>query len=104
MDTSSITRRALGAMARNGHAVMIGGVSVPCYPTAMRDNELRNREQTFREEYSATVAVIAADAEAVEIGAVVTFDGRERRVLDFSATPDGLQVLLHLGRRYGSRA
>jgi len=66
----------------------------------MRDNEMRNRGQTFREEYKESIAVIAADV-SVDIGDTVTRNSTVRRVMDTGNTGDGLQLILHLGKRYG---
>ena len=88
-------------MEHYGRTVVIGGVSVLCYPVAMRDNQLRNRDQTFRDEYETSLAIMAADA-SVDPRDTVTYEGTVRRVLDTSESPDGLQIVLHLGRQYGS--
>jgi len=101
MDTSSITRRARAAMERNEQTVTVDGVSIPCYSVAMRDNQLRNRDQTFRDEYETSIVLLTDDA-TPDPKDTVTFLGSTRRVLDTSETPDGLQIVLHLGRKYGS--
>ena len=88
-------------MQHAGHVVTISAADYPCFPCSMRDNELRNRDQTFRDFYRASIAIIASDV-TVAKGDTVTYKGEVRRVLDFSDTGDGLQRVLHLGDRYHS--
>ena len=87
-------------MEHLGHTLVFDGVTYSCYPTSMRDTALRNRDQTFRETYAMSVAVVTADV-TIAPRDTVTYAGTVRRVLDTGHTGDGLQTILHLGKRYG---
>lgn len=87
-------------MQHAGHTVTVGGIDYPCIPASMRDTELRNHNQTFRENYQASIALVNSDV-TVEIDDTVTYKGTIRRVLETGLTGDGLQNVLHLGKRFG---
>jgi hypothetical protein len=101
INTSAIDRRTRRAMQHLGQSLTFGTTDFPCFPVAMRDSALRNRDQTFRAEYDTSVSIIGADVTIVG-GDTVTFDGATKRVLDTQKTPDGLQTILHLGKQYGN--
>ena len=96
----AIERRARKAMQHAGHTVTFEGVKYDCMPGSMRDNELKNRDETFRDDYKTSVAIIASDV-TIATGEVVTYNGTVRRVLDTAETGDGVQTILHLGKRFG---
>ena len=99
MNTDAQKRRLRKIMRHQGYEITVSGVAYDCYPAAMRDRELNNRDHTFRETYDTTV-VIRTDDVSVSIGDTVTLNGTTRRVLDVGKTPDTLQTLLHLGQQY----
>lgn len=87
-------------MQHAGHSVTVDGVSYDCIPASMRDTELKNRDQTFRDDYKVSIAIIDGDV-TVEVGDTVTYKGTVRRVLDTGQSGDGVQLVLHLGKQYG---
>jgi len=87
-------------MRHAGHKALVNNVWVDCIPASMRDTELRNRDQTFRDDYRASIAIINSSVSA-EQGDRVTYQGAARRVLDTSVNGDGTQKVLHLGSEFG---
>lgn len=102
INLDTIERRARKAMQHAGHTVTIAGVVYACIPASMRDNELKNRDQTFRDDYKTSIALIVDDV-SVSIGDAVTYRNVQRRVLDTGESGDGVQAVLHLGKLYGGR-
>lgn len=90
-------------MQHAGHAVTVNGMAYDCIPASMRDTELKNRDQTFRDDYKASIAIIPGDI-TVETGDTVTYNGTVRRVLDTAESGDGVQQVLHLGKQFGGGA
>jgi hypothetical protein len=97
---TSVERRLQKAMTHFGDTVTVSGADYRCMPTTMRDTELQNRGQTFRENYRGSI-VISTDDVTIDRGGEVTYNGTVRRVLDLEETPDGFQRILHLGKRFG---
>lgn len=87
-------------MQHAGHSVTVAGATYDCIPASMRDTELKNRDQTFRDDYKASIAIVTDDV-TIEIGDTVTYNGTVRRVLDTDSSGDGVQTVLHLGKRFG---
>jgi len=100
MDAEAIQDRIRACMEHQGQTCTISGRSYKCYPTGMRDTELRNRAQTFRENYQTSIAIVNADV-TVAMGDKATFGGSVLRVLEVSKSADGLQNILHLGNEFG---
>lgn len=100
ISTTILERQRKAAADHLGQKVTVSGTVYRCYPVSMRDTDLRNRGQEFRQEYRESVSVFNSDV-TVAIGDVVTRNGTERRVIDIEDGPDGLQRVLHLGRKYG---
>lgn len=90
-------------MQHAGHTVVVNGGTYDCIPTSMRDTELKNRDQTFRDDYKASIAIINDDI-SVATGDTVTYKGTVRRVLDTMRSGDGVQKVLHLGKQFGGGA
>lgn len=101
LDYTSIITRQKASADHLGQTLTFRGTSYRCYPVSMRDNELRNRGQTFRDEYLESVSLFSSDITIVK-GDKVTRNSVVRRVLDFADGPDGVQRILHLGKEYPS--
>jgi hypothetical protein len=82
--------------------VTYSGADYRCYPTSLRDNQLRNRGQTFRENYTESIIIVGADV-SISSGDKVTRNGTVRRVLEVDTDADGIQEILHLGKEFGAR-
>lgn len=102
INLQSIERRTRKAYQHAGYVFTYGGIDYDCAPSGMRDTELRNREQTFRENYQASIVFINNDV-TLSIGDKITYKGSTRRVLDIGDTGDGVQRILHLGNEFGAR-
>jgi hypothetical protein len=100
LDLTAIIARQKAAADHLGQEVTYSGTDYRCYPTSMRDTDLRNRGQTFRDEYMESISVFNSDV-TIPLSAVVTRNGTVRRVIDFSDSPDGIQRVLHLGKQFG---
>jgi len=100
LNTESQIRRLRKAMKHVGQQVTYSNVKYDCFPMQMRDTQLRNRDQTFRNEYMTSIAVLNNDV-TISRGDKVTYNGTERRVMETSDTADGIQRILHLGKLYG---
>lgn len=87
-------------MQHAGHKALVNNAWVDCIPSSMRDTELRNRDQTFRDDYRASIAIINSGIPA-EQGDTVTYQGVVRRIIDTSTNGDGTQKVLHLGKQFG---
>jgi hypothetical protein len=99
LDLTIIRTRQRAAADHFGDTLTYAATSYRCFPVSMRDTELRNRGQTFRESYMESVSVFRADV-TIAVGAKVTRNSVTMRVLDKSASPDGLQDVLHLGKEF----
>lgn len=102
LNTSIIETRLKAACDHLGQTVTISGTAYRCYPVSIRDNELRNRGQTFREEFQEAISVFDSDV-SVSIGDKVTRNGTVRRVMATQESPDNLQTVLYLGKEFGAR-
>lgn len=87
-------------MQHAGHSVTVSGAAYDCIPASMRDNELKNRDQTFRDDYKVSIAVISDDVTLTN-GDKVTYRGSTMRVLDTGKSGDGVQTVVHLGPEFG---
>ncbi len=69
------------------------------WPAAVVFEQLR---AAYGREYVASVSSRAAAwTTAPVIGDTVTYGGQTRRVLEVETSPDGVQIVLHLGSQYG---
>jgi len=99
MNFDAINKRIEKAQEHLGQTVTYNSVVYGCLPSGMRDSDLRNRDNTFRNNYRTSIFILKDDFEPSK-GDVVKYLNTTLRVLSTSETGDGEQIRLDLGQQY----